>query len=465
MAEMQLDLGALEALRDGLSQLMQDLSKASTDRETQEAMKRLEILRASIPPLKDEKDKGQQALLKELNALSGSIEEMIREARFVLQRKRKIQEGEAMKRIEEEKANDGIPDDLFDAIIQEAPGSRASGAGADSASRTSGAKSSPKKKQRAPVADKPRQSTKKNEAFHSKGPESGILPTGESDQAATPENSASKKPDDSASMRRLAAALAGEYGQDPGFLSRLLGRSADPNIEDDRIAEAHHRAVHNLRRRLVNLELHLKAVVDAVKTGQPVYSLIRGTTRDIKAFKKELKEAKEARPGLSEEMDRLFGGVEKHLETVSRDLGQDIWNQYRNEKQERDCARAGGNWKDFIASHTGANVPEGKETEYLAVAMAAKHLEISGRPFDPALAERNAQKLMESQDFQQLTSNRDFVKDCLENNKVGQAIGTLGQHREEQQREKPRRVREVQEGPQADADAPVLVRRPEDDQE
>lgn len=435
MAPSKTDLISLESLREQLNHLAEDLTTASNEQETREIAKRLEIIQQSVPD-SETSEADRSALMKEIAQKISVIEERLKQIHDRMQRKRRMQEGEVIENIKSEQNRYGV--EVLPLITKGAPLSQIR-------KRTKEADLDEKIIMEPQLQDSP---VKENEKML---------------EWNTPEPK--KEDENHRSFRRIVASLAETYGKNPQFLSKLGGvLEQEPEIADAQTAEAHHRTVLNLRRRLVNLELHLKLIVEAAKTQQPLYSLIRGAARDVKEFHKELSAAKEARPNLADTYERLFGGYDKAFMDASNQLGQQIWNRYRDEKADRERHKSQGRWKEYIASCTGKNVEKGNEALQLARAMSAKHLEQTGCAYDPALAERNAVKLMETQAFQTMSADQAFVKDCLANNKVGQAISALMQERKAPQIEDVRQESDPISA-QADADVPVLVRRPEENQD
>ncbi|MBR6377034.1 MAG: hypothetical protein IKS05_04630 [Oscillospiraceae bacterium] len=268
---------------------------------------------------------------------------------------------------------------------------------------------------------------------------------------------------------RLAVLLAGKLRENPALFAGIYPpeRQPGPNFADDREAEAHFRAVHDLKRRMVNLELHLKGIGDAAAAGQPVFPLVRGAAREIREFRRDLAAAKQARPGLAEEYDRIFGGCAALFDQELPHRGGPVWDQYRAEKRihstlgKLNPPRAAAGWGDYVNNCTGDGVVPRRERECLALAMVAKQLEAAGQAFDPQLAERNAARLLVSPAFRSMAEDPEFVKRCLTQNKLAQAFTAI---RARGGAPQPELVPGLQPQP-LQAEGPVLVLRREDNNE
>ncbi len=277
-----------------------------------------------------------------------------------------------------------------------------------------------------PGAAAPQEAPDSGEKVPVSAPESPVL------EAPAPERKMEPKP-----LRhreeRLAILLAGKQRENPALFGGLYppDRQPGPVFADDREAEAHFRAVHDLKRRMVNLELHVRAIGDAAAAGQPVFSLVRGAAREIREFRRDLEAAKQARPGLAEEYDRTFGGCTALFDQELPHRAGPVWDQFRAEKRihstlgKLNPLLAPGGWADYVNSCTGAGVVPRRERECLALAMVAKQLEAAGQAFDPQLAERSAARLLASPAFRSMAEDPEFVKRCLTQNKLAQAFTAI----------------------------------------
>lgn len=96
--------------------------------------------------------------------------------------------------------------------------------------------------------------------------------------------------------------------------------------------EVHFRAVHALNQRLVNLELHAKAIARAAERREPVTPLMKTAARELKGFLQDYRSARETHARLSGEYDRLFGGYAEQLAAMKPVKGQTILELCRNER-------------------------------------------------------------------------------------------------------------------------------------
>ena len=139
----------------------------------------------------------------------------------------------------------------------------------------------------------------------------------------------------------LAAHLAASVREDKDFFEKLRKsvKAKGPRQkapEDDQKAEAHFRAVHDLGKRLVNVELHTKTLA-AAETGTE--RLLKTAARELKGFFKDLKAAEEALPEMAGEYERLFGGWAEKLSAIKPEKGGDILEKLRAGKQPQAEAR------------------------------------------------------------------------------------------------------------------------------
>ena len=134
----------------------------------------------------------------------------------------------------------------------------------------------------------------------------------------------------------LAAHLAASVKEDPKFFDKLRSDAKRdlPRIrapEDNEEAETHYRAVHRLSKRLVNTELHAKALAKAEENHAPQAPLLRTTARELKGFLQDLKKGREKLPEMAGEYDRLFSGYAEQFAAMKPDKGSGILEKCREE--------------------------------------------------------------------------------------------------------------------------------------
>lgn len=309
------------SLVEALQGLVNDMTRAATEADAQEGLKRLKELRIAFLG-------GTEGDLKsarrDAEALIAWVEQRLEQLREQLARKRRAQEGEAMEQIAREREAAGpslLPTELIDAVVRATESK-------DPEAPTSSAP------QAEPVREKeaPREKRKAAEKAAEKKAEKKTEKKAEPAQAGEAEWTR---------YERLAAHLAASFREDKDFFEKLRRsvKAKGPRQkapEDDQKAEAHFRAVHDLGKRLVNVELHTKTLA-AAEAGTE--RLLKTAARELKGFFKDLKAAKEALPEMAGEYERLFGGWAEKLSAIKPEKGGDILEKLRAGKQPQAEAR------------------------------------------------------------------------------------------------------------------------------
>ena len=139
---------------------------------------------------------------------------------------------------------------------------------------------------------------------------------------------------------RLAAHLAASVQDDPRFFEKLRAAAKRSGtrpraVPGQRASETHYRTVCALNQRLVNLELHAKAIARAAERREPVASLMKTAAREIKGFLQDYRSAREDASELSREYERLFGGYAEQLSAMKPVKGRAILDLCRAERQPK----------------------------------------------------------------------------------------------------------------------------------
>ena len=139
---------------------------------------------------------------------------------------------------------------------------------------------------------------------------------------------------------RLAAHLAASVQDDPRFFEKLRAAAKRSGtrpraVPGQRASETNYRTVHALNQRLVNLELHAKAIARAAERREPVASLMKTAARELKGFLQDYRSAREDASERSGEYERLFGGYAEQLSAMKPVKGRAILDLCRTERQPK----------------------------------------------------------------------------------------------------------------------------------
>lgn len=104
-------------------------------------------------------------------------------------------------------------------------------------------------------------------------------------------------------------------------------------------AERHFKTVHSMNVKLVNIELKIRALAEAQRSGRPVAELFKSAATEIKGFMLGLKIAREQTPVMKEEYDRLFGGWAEKFAGMELTKGNELLNKCLSEQRHADARR------------------------------------------------------------------------------------------------------------------------------
>ena len=344
------------SLVDALQALAEEMSKASTELEAEEGLKRLRHIQAEF--LKGSSPAGVAEARRNAEALVGWLEARLEQLRQQLARKRRAQEGEAMERIARQReadAPDLFPSEMIDALMRAADKpdkQKPAPAASDGRADQPGPEPDDPDRQHGEQERKPAAETRKagsgTQIAPAEPPAGTRTPERPSDGASPPVGvktapTPAGKPASKSEWtkyERLAAHLAALVQEDPRFFEKLRaaakrnGTGARP-VRDQPASEAHFRSVQALNWRLVHLELHAKAIARAAERREPVASLMKTAAREIKGFLQDFRRAKEVHSECSEEYEREFGGYVEQLSAMKPVKGRAILDLYRAERQPK----------------------------------------------------------------------------------------------------------------------------------
>ncbi len=342
------------SLVDALQALAAEMSKADTELEAEEGLKRLRHIQAEF--LEGSSPAGAAEARRNAEALVSWLEARLEQLRQQLARKRRAQEGEVMERIARQReadAPDLFPSEMIDAFMRVAghpdkqkPAPAASDGKADQPGH--GDPHEPHGKKEYKAVKETRKAASGTQIAPAEPPSKTLRPEDPSGSASPPvgvktDPTPAGKPASKSEWtkyERLAAHLAASVQEDPRFFEKLRaaakrnGTGARP-VRDQPASEAHFRSVQALNWRLVHLELHAKALARATERREPVASLMKTAAREIKSFLQDFRRAKEVHSECSEEYEREFGGYVEQLSAMKPVKGRAILDLYRAERQPK----------------------------------------------------------------------------------------------------------------------------------
>ena len=342
------------SLVDALQALAAEMSKADTELEAEEGLKRLRHIQAEF--LEGSSPAGAAEARRNAEALVSWLEARLEQLRQQLARKRRAQEGEVMERIARQReadAPDLFPSEMIDAFMRVAghpdkqkPAPAASDGKADQPGH--GDPHEPHGKKEYKPVKETRKAASGTQIAPAEPPSKTLRPEDPSGSASPPvgvktDPTPAGKPASKSEWtkyERLAAHLAASVQEDPRFFEKLRaaakrnGTGARP-VRDQPASEAHFRSVQALNWRLVHLELHAKALARATERREPVASLMKTAAREIKGFLQDYRRAKEVHSECSEEYEREFGGYAEQLSAMKPVKGRAILDLYRAERQPK----------------------------------------------------------------------------------------------------------------------------------
>ena len=332
------------SLVEALQALAAEMAKVGSEAEADAGLKKLRQIRVDF--LGKEKDAGAiNAARRDAEALIAWLETRVEQLKLQLARRRRAQEGEVMEQLARQREAEGpslLPAELVDAVVH-----------ATSAKDPEEVKSTAPKTKPAPAEGKaenkktPVKEPEKPAKWEEKTPGGPTQPATETLKPApeTPKPApetpkpAPRKPEFT-KYEELAAHLAASVGENSSFFEKLRKIAKRPGMAqkapaDDKAAETHYRRVHDLGKRLVNLELHAKAIAKARERQEPVSPLLKTAARELKGFLRDYKAAREENPEMVGEYERRFGGWAEQFSAMKPEKGQAILDQCRAERQAR----------------------------------------------------------------------------------------------------------------------------------
>lgn len=327
------------SLVEALQRLTEDMAKAASEEDAEAGLKKLRQIRSAF--LGSGASAGSaEAARRDAEALISWVEARLEQLHQYLARKRRAQEGviiEEMAKQREPEAPSLLPTELIAAVVRstteadrDRPAEKAAALPASPENRRA------KKK---PAGKHGREKKQANQAAAETGAaeRNGAEQPPEKKQAGAERPAPPPKPEWT-KYELLAAHMAASVREDPGFFEKLRRAAKQPGQrrkapEDDRRAEKYYRTVHDLNKRLVNLELHSKALAAAGEKKEAHAPLLKTAARELKLFMKNLKAGREDLPEMAPELDRLFGGWAEQFRSMQPEKGGELLAASRRERQ------------------------------------------------------------------------------------------------------------------------------------
>ena len=362
---MKTNIDRSASLVETLQALAAEMAKASTEAEADAGLKKLRQIRTDF--LGKENDHGAvNAARRDAASLIAWLETRLEQLRQQLAHKRRIQEGEVMEQLAKQREAEGpslLPTELVDAVVHStkardpekvsstAPKAEAAKPEAAQEARETPEKepekdSDPDEKTPEPMEkttepeEKSSEPKEKTSEPEEKNPGERKQPTAEPQPPAVQRPKPAPEKPEFSKYEQLVAHLAASVGENSYFFEKLRKLAKRPGAAqkppaDDRAAETHYRTVHDLSKRLVNLELQAKAIAKARERKEPVSPLVKTAARELKNFMRDFKTAKEKNPGMAREYDRRFGGYAEQFSAMKPEKGQAVLDLCRAERQVR----------------------------------------------------------------------------------------------------------------------------------
>lgn len=346
-----------DSLVDALQALAAEMSRASTELEAEEGLKQLHQIQAEYLDRASPAGAPAEAR-RNAEALILWLEARLEQLRQQLARKRRAQEGALMERIARQREADSpdlLPSQMIDAIMRAAdkPDTQttppaASDGKTDLSERSPGDPPEPHGRKEKKPAEETRTPASATPIAPAASPSMPLRPERPSDGASpavggkTDPTPAGKPVEKSewTKHERLAAHLAASVQDDPRFFEKLRAAAKRSGtrpraVPGQRASETNYRTVRALNQRLVNLELHAKAIARAAERREPVASLMKTAARELKGFLQDYRSAREDASELSGEYERLFGGYAEQLTAMKPVKGRAILDLCRTERQPK----------------------------------------------------------------------------------------------------------------------------------
>ena len=301
-------------LAEELRRITEELAGAESDAQVEKGLKRLNELEAKYA------DSGKaDRRARELIAL---VREKLEKLREYTARKRRVQEGELMRK----KAH------REEAVSVSAAAAAAAFAAASAAANA---------KDEAGLKTEPL-------------PDAPEAPAHAAEKAAPPQNGVKAKPAHGKAgparcgaewnrAYRLTAHMAQSVLEDASYFEKLRKEAAGAGprkVPPDGCAESHFKTVHSMNVKLVNTELKIRALAQAYRDGRPVAELFKSASNEIKGFMQGLKNAKEQTPVMKEEYDRLFGGWAERFAGMELTKGGEMLEKCLSEQRHGSAPEA-----------------------------------------------------------------------------------------------------------------------------
>ncbi len=347
-----------DSLVDALQALAAEMSRASTELEAEEGLKQLHQIQAEYLDRASPAGAPAEAR-RNAEALILWLEARLEQLRQQLARKRRAQEGALMERIARQREADSpdlLPSQMIDAIMRAADKAdtqttapAASDGKTDLSERSPGDPPEPHGRKEKKSAEETRTPASATPIAPAASPSMPLSPERPSDGAspavggkAAPPKPAGKPVEKSewTKHERLAAHLAASVQDDPRFFEKLRAAAKRSGtrpraVPGQRASETNYRTVRALNQRLVNLELHAKAIARAAERREPVASLMKTAARELKGFLQDYRSAREDASERSGEYERLFGGYAEQLSAMKPVKGRAIMDLCRTERQPK----------------------------------------------------------------------------------------------------------------------------------
>ena len=346
-----------DSLVDALQALAAEMSRASTELEAEEGLKQLHQIQAEYLDRASPAGAPAEAR-RNAEALILWLEARLEQLRQQLARKRRAQEGALMERIARQREADSpdlLPSQMIDAIMRAAdkPDTQttapaASDGKTDLSERSPGDPPEPHGRKEKKSAEETRTPASATPIAPAASPSMPLRPERPSDGASpavggkTDPTPAGKPVEKSewTKHERLAAHLAASVQDDPRFFEKLRAAAKRSGtrpraVPGQRASETNYRTVRALNQRLVNLELHAKAIARAAERREPVASLMKTAARELKGFLQDYRSAREDASERSGEYERLFGGYAEQLSAMKPVKGRAIMDLCRTERQPK----------------------------------------------------------------------------------------------------------------------------------
>lgn len=318
------------SLVEALQALAAEMAKAGTEAEAEAGLKKLRQIRTDF--LGKENGSGTvNAARRDAEALIAWLEARLEQLKLQLARRRRAQEGEVMERLAKQREAEGpslLPTELVDAVVHSTETRDPEAVTSTAPVKEPGPAEETPDRKKPPAKEKEKEEPKESA---SGGAEK--QPTADKPKPAPPKPEFTK-------YEQLAAHLAASVGENSYFFEKLRKAAkrsgkAQKAPEDDKAAEAHYRRVHDLGKRLVNLELHAKAIAKAKNNKEPVSPLLKTAARELKNFLRDFRTAKEEAPEMAGDYERRFGGWAEQLSAMKPEKGSAILELCRAERRPK----------------------------------------------------------------------------------------------------------------------------------